>query len=106
MDRWCDKYMSTRCAAANSSSVGQLIARQSMPTAYATSGRERSVDGPIRLGEKCELDELGQDSEAGARVLWKAKGTPSGRLTEAASAVMSTLRRSDTGPRLQHFNGC
>eukprot|EP00965_Chrysotila_dentata_P241301 6204198-Pleurochrysis_carterae.AAC.1 len=33
MERWCDKYMRTRCAAAMSSSVGQLIARQSMPTA-------------------------------------------------------------------------
>eukprot|EP00965_Chrysotila_dentata_P126883 4196807-Pleurochrysis_carterae.AAC.1 len=33
IERWCDKYMRTRCAAAMSSSVGQLIARQSMPTA-------------------------------------------------------------------------
>eukprot|EP00965_Chrysotila_dentata_P208710 6184857-Pleurochrysis_carterae.AAC.1 len=32
-ERWCDRYMRTRCAAAMSSSVGQLIARQSMPTA-------------------------------------------------------------------------
>eukprot|EP00965_Chrysotila_dentata_P073427 2425553-Pleurochrysis_carterae.AAC.1 len=33
MERWCDKYISTRCAAAMSSGVGQLMARQSMPTA-------------------------------------------------------------------------
>eukprot|EP00965_Chrysotila_dentata_P178262 5887524-Pleurochrysis_carterae.AAC.1 len=39
MERWCDKYMRTRCAAAMSSSVGQLIARQSMPTARATRRR-------------------------------------------------------------------
>eukprot|EP00965_Chrysotila_dentata_P161505 5334220-Pleurochrysis_carterae.AAC.1 len=32
-ERWCDKYISTRCAAAMSSGVGQLMARQSMPTA-------------------------------------------------------------------------
>eukprot|EP00965_Chrysotila_dentata_P017283 573658-Pleurochrysis_carterae.AAC.1 len=71
MDRWCDKYMSTRCAAASSSSVGQLIARQSMPTAYATSGREdrsaASYDDHVRLGESASSTSLGRDSEAGAR---------------------------------------
>eukprot|EP00965_Chrysotila_dentata_P248920 6208613-Pleurochrysis_carterae.AAC.1 len=34
----CERYMRTRWAAAKSSSVGQLIARQSIPTVYATSG--------------------------------------------------------------------
>eukprot|EP00965_Chrysotila_dentata_P007485 242899-Pleurochrysis_carterae.AAC.1 len=82
MDRWCDKYMSTRCAAANNSSVGQLMALQSMPTAYATSGLEdRSVASTVLSGlvRSASSTSLGRDSEAGARVLWKAKGTPSGR---------------------------
>eukprot|EP00965_Chrysotila_dentata_P050064 1658599-Pleurochrysis_carterae.AAC.3 len=40
MDRWCDSsYMRTRRAAASSSGVGQLMALESIPTAYATSGR-------------------------------------------------------------------
>eukprot|EP00965_Chrysotila_dentata_P238368 6202449-Pleurochrysis_carterae.AAC.1 len=38
MERWWDKNMSTRCAAAINSFVGQLMARRRMPTAYATSG--------------------------------------------------------------------
>eukprot|EP00965_Chrysotila_dentata_P070059 2314132-Pleurochrysis_carterae.AAC.2 len=33
MERWYDKYISTRCAATMNSGVGQLMARQSMPTA-------------------------------------------------------------------------
>eukprot|EP00965_Chrysotila_dentata_P074324 2454772-Pleurochrysis_carterae.AAC.1 len=38
-ERWCDKYIRTLWAAQYSSSVGQLMARQSMTTAKATSGR-------------------------------------------------------------------
>eukprot|EP00965_Chrysotila_dentata_P235860 6200996-Pleurochrysis_carterae.AAC.1 len=67
--------MSTRCAAASSSSVRQLMARQSMPTAYATSGlgadetligrKECRVNGPVWFGAKRELDEFGQGLGSG-----------------------------------------
>eukprot|EP00965_Chrysotila_dentata_P007844 256089-Pleurochrysis_carterae.AAC.1 len=60
---------------------------------------------------------LGRVSDAGARVLWKAIGTPSGRYvetrcamyfsclssTQSACVVMSTLSRSDTGPSTSTF---
>eukprot|EP00965_Chrysotila_dentata_P263163 6214774-Pleurochrysis_carterae.AAC.5 len=36
--RWWERYIRTRCAAFSSSGVGQLMARQSIPTANATSG--------------------------------------------------------------------
>eukprot|EP00965_Chrysotila_dentata_P127187 4206532-Pleurochrysis_carterae.AAC.1 len=63
--------MSTRCAAAINSSVGQLMARQSMPTAYATSGLEdrrpasMALFGLVRSASSTSLS---RDSEAGARV--------------------------------------
>eukprot|EP00965_Chrysotila_dentata_P058531 1941466-Pleurochrysis_carterae.AAC.1 len=36
--RWCERYIKTQRAALSSSGVGQLMARQSIPTAKATSG--------------------------------------------------------------------
>eukprot|EP00965_Chrysotila_dentata_P018221 606051-Pleurochrysis_carterae.AAC.1 len=37
MERWCDMYISTRCTAAMSSSIGQLMARQRMPVEITSS---------------------------------------------------------------------
>eukprot|EP00965_Chrysotila_dentata_P023367 774674-Pleurochrysis_carterae.AAC.1 len=37
----CTSYTRTRRASSSRALVGQLIARHSMPTAYATSGRVR-----------------------------------------------------------------
>eukprot|EP00965_Chrysotila_dentata_P062053 2056275-Pleurochrysis_carterae.AAC.1 len=51
MERWWERYISTRRAASKSSGVGQLIARHSIPTAKATSGRiwvEQYSSAPTR----------------------------------------------------------
>eukprot|EP00965_Chrysotila_dentata_P124102 4101634-Pleurochrysis_carterae.AAC.2 len=39
IERWWERYIRMRRAASSSSGVGQLIARHSIPTANATSGR-------------------------------------------------------------------
>eukprot|EP00965_Chrysotila_dentata_P156402 5166793-Pleurochrysis_carterae.AAC.1 len=72
------------------------MALQSMPTAYATSGlvcveqysraptrlwyEEKSAASMVLSGlvSSASSTSFGRDSEAGALVLWKAKGTPSG----------------------------
>eukprot|EP00965_Chrysotila_dentata_P187935 6172428-Pleurochrysis_carterae.AAC.8 len=38
-DRWCDRYMRTRCEAAEKFGVEKRMARHRMPTALATSER-------------------------------------------------------------------
>eukprot|EP00965_Chrysotila_dentata_P081439 2688792-Pleurochrysis_carterae.AAC.1 len=74
------------------------MALQSMPTAYATSGRvwveqysnaptrdwyeDRSSGGgadPLTLAASAASTSEGRSSEAGAWLLWKDAGTPSGR---------------------------
>eukprot|EP00965_Chrysotila_dentata_P094195 3114309-Pleurochrysis_carterae.AAC.1 len=70
------------------------------------------------LVRKASLTSVGSSSDAGACVLWKDKGTPSGRyvstrwsmyfscvsVTWLESEVMSTLRRSEIGPSSSTFH--
>eukprot|EP00965_Chrysotila_dentata_P076752 2534054-Pleurochrysis_carterae.AAC.1 len=51
LERWWERYIRTRRAASSSSGVGQLMARQSIPAAKATSGLvcvEQYSKAPIR----------------------------------------------------------
>eukprot|EP00965_Chrysotila_dentata_P127156 4205686-Pleurochrysis_carterae.AAC.1 len=74
--------MSTLWAAAISSGVGQLIARHSMPTAYATSGLDVMslwLISRSRFVRNASSTSLGKSSEAGARDAWNDRGTPTGK---------------------------
>eukprot|EP00965_Chrysotila_dentata_P246127 6206974-Pleurochrysis_carterae.AAC.1 len=46
----------------------------------------------------------GRSSAAGAWVLWKESGTPSGRVTQSSAVEMSTLSRSEIGPSSSTFH--
>eukprot|EP00965_Chrysotila_dentata_P130032 4298267-Pleurochrysis_carterae.AAC.1 len=71
------------------SGVGHDIVRHSMPTAYATSGRV------------C-VEQAGSGMQPSS-LARRASSTRSGRM-QSASVVISTLRRSDTGPSSSTFH--
>eukprot|EP00965_Chrysotila_dentata_P255802 6212343-Pleurochrysis_carterae.AAC.5 len=120
-DRWCDRYKSTRLAALSMSIVGQDMVRQSMPTAWAMSGRLARSAGsgatPASLARIASSTRRGRLSAAGAWFLWKEDGIPSGRYVStswamyfsclskmhSASVVMSTFKSSETGPSSSTF---
>eukprot|EP00965_Chrysotila_dentata_P166079 5483361-Pleurochrysis_carterae.AAC.1 len=52
---------------------------------------------------RASLTSDGRSSAAGACVLWKESGTPSGRTTQSESTEISTFNKSEMGPSSSTF---
>eukprot|EP00965_Chrysotila_dentata_P004992 163714-Pleurochrysis_carterae.AAC.1 len=99
----------SRCATEHAHRVGDVGAT----LLIAGSGTT-----PCDLASRAASTRRGRSSAAGVWFLWKVDGTPSGRYvsiscamyfscfssTQSASVVMSTLRRSETGPSSSTFH--